>query len=380
MAEESFAVTLSQEGLSFSQESLPLSQETYKFLCNEVQQSFQSLETPDLPLFHSSCLPNEQSTSSNAMEMCNQEQFVAHSNSQAINNPSQSLVPYVPSSMPASANWPGHYGFTISFPPRPRITKGVSWTYSKMKDKLYVGRDIACPVNFFTNGTLSSDVILRATALYSRPEHRSDVVQRCMDHSLEEMQRGLPEASHLVRCQSNSARYLVDPNTKRHSVVVPFENPPVGQHFSTYIYKFACFGSCKGGPDRRPLMVVFTLERGEEVIARHKLDVKICACPGRDQKIAEQELTFQGKPARTKKKYSEISVVEHSKSVHLSPKKSRLSQNKEGPFTVTVDDEESYQFLKQMKMFFFMCKTIKSLPPYVQKYAMQFIKGNNDDK
>lgn len=37
---------------------------------------------------------------------------------------------------------------------------------------------------------------------------------------------------------------------------------PAGQMYSTYIYKFACFGSCAGGPNRRPLMLIFTLESG----------------------------------------------------------------------------------------------------------------------
>ncbi|GFT98875.1 tumor protein p73 [Trichonephila clavipes] len=96
------------------------------------------------------------------------------------------------------------------------------------------------------------------------------------------------EAEHLIRSESSFASYQTDSGSGRHSVIVPFENPPAGQEFSTYIFKFSCFSSCAGGPNRRLLTLIFTLELGDIVLGRQSLELKICANPRRDREIAEK--------------------------------------------------------------------------------------------
>ena len=43
-----------------------------------------------------------------------------------------------------------------------------------------------------------------------------------------------------------------------------------------------------GGPNRRPIHIVFTLELENVVLGRRAIEVRICACPGRDRKQDEK--------------------------------------------------------------------------------------------
>jgi len=49
-----------------------------------------------------------------------------------------------------------------------------------------------------------------------------------------------------------------------------------------------CFSSCVGGLTRRPIQVIFTLEHSGIVVGRQAVDIRICACPGRDRKNEER--------------------------------------------------------------------------------------------
>lgn len=59
-------------------------------------------------------------------------------------------------------------------------------------------------------------------------------------------------------------------------------------NFLVFFLQFMCLGSCVGGPNRRPIQIVFTLEYENQVLGRRAVEVRICACPGRDRKADER--------------------------------------------------------------------------------------------
>jgi len=63
-------------------------------------------------------------------------------------------------------------------------------------------------------------------------------------------------------------------------------------------YRFMCNSSCVGNLSRRPIVAVFTLETAAgEVVGRRAVELRICACPGRDR---DSEETAASKSVRNK--------------------------------------------------------------------------------
>ena len=62
----------------------------------------------------------------------------------------------------------------------------------------------------------------------------------------------------------------------------------------TEMFAFMCFSSCASGPSRRPVEVIFTLEKDGETLGRRVVEIRVCACPGRDRKSDER--TACGEP------------------------------------------------------------------------------------
>ena len=60
-----------------------------------------------------------------------------------------------------------------------------------------------------------------------------------------------------------------------------------GADWVTNLFQFMCFSSCVGGLGRRPVQVIFTLERDGQVLGRQSVELRICACPGRDRRTDE---------------------------------------------------------------------------------------------
>ena len=54
------------------------------------------------------------------------------------------------------------------------------------------------------------------------------------------------------------------------------------------MFAFMCFSSCQLGPSRRPIEVIFTLESDGQILGRRVVEIRVCACPGRERKLDEK--------------------------------------------------------------------------------------------
>ncbi|XP_002732135.2 tumor protein 63-like [Saccoglossus kowalevskii] len=181
----------------------------------------------------------------------------------------------------------------------------------------------------------------RSITLYEEEKTVSKVVKQCPNHASMKVS-GLdhPFPSHFLRCENIQARYTEDPTTSRQSVSVPYENPQVGTEYITYLYAFMCFTSCVGGLNRRPIQVIFQLEKDNVVLGRRVLDVRICACPGRDRKSDEKRC--HPPPKQIKRGASKTAGFQMSVG-------SKRRKGDDDVYTLIVRGRENYEFLLKMK-------------------------------
>ena len=250
-----------------------------------------------------------------------------------------SVAPTVPSSTP----YCGNYGFLISFQEQMKDTKSATWTYSHDLKKLFVRMAVSCPISFRTSCAPPLGSIIRATPIYVKAEHVQEPVKRCPNHATSpEFNEGHPTPKHLVRCEHKLAHYEVNPATMRQSVIFPHEQPQAGATWVTNLFQFMCFSSCVGGLNRRPFMLVFTLEHKDQVLGRQAVEVRVCACPGRD-KAQEEKSAF---PNKYGSKKSNTGGLYGLTSSGLSKRK---HSDDSGEFTLSVHGRENYELLLRIR-------------------------------
>ncbi|XP_072035550.1 tumor protein 63-like [Amphiura filiformis] len=246
-------------------------------------------------------------------------------------------------SLPSNVNYPGDYEFMIYLgQPTPTAAKSVSWTYSNALKKLFVDKDKPCPIQFKTTKAPPAGSYIRAMPIFKKPEHIQQVVKRCPNHA-SCVQNDLT-AYHLVMSSDPSSQYVEDPNTGRLSVIVPYNVPQVGTEYSQYLYTFKCFLSCVGGLNRRQIQVVFTLETNGQILGRQVIDVRVCACPGRDRKGEEKCQNEK----QSKKPSKRASKVTSSFEVTTIGGKKRKTED-EQIYTIFVKGKEKYDLLMKIK-------------------------------
>uniref|UniRef100_A0A4W3GVZ8 Tumor protein p73 n=1 Tax=Callorhinchus milii TaxID=7868 RepID=A0A4W3GVZ8_CALMI len=198
--------------------------------------------------------------------------------------------------IPSNTDYPGPHLFEVTFQ-QSSTAKSATWTYSPLLKKLYCQIAKTCPIQAKVTSLPPSGSVVRAMPVYKKAEHVTEVVKRCPNHELgRDFNDGQSApASHLIRVEGNNlAQYVDDPVTGRQSVMVPYEPPQVGTEFTTILYNFMCNSSCVGGMNRRPILIIITLEtRDGQVLGRRSFEGRICACPGRDRKADEDHYREQ---------------------------------------------------------------------------------------
>ncbi|KAH3823150.1 tumor protein 63-like isoform X2 [Dreissena polymorpha] len=247
--------------------------------------------------------------------------------------------------VPSNTNYPGDYGFEISFATPSKETKSTTWTYSETLKKLYVRMATTCPVRFKTARPAPQGAFIRTMPIFMKPEHVQDPVKRCPNHATsKEFNENHPAPNHLVRCEHKLAKYVEDVCTCRQSVIIPQETPQAGSEWVTNLFQFMCLGSCVGGPNRRPLQIIFTLEKDNQVLGRRCVEVRICACPGRDRKADEKGM-LPAVPGM-KKNFQKITLGTEMTTIS-SGKKRKLDDDE--TFTLTVRGKENYDMLCKIR-------------------------------
>uniref|UniRef100_A0A671TCT0 Tumor protein 63 (p63) n=1 Tax=Sinocyclocheilus anshuiensis TaxID=1608454 RepID=A0A671TCT0_9TELE len=263
--------------------------------------------------------------------------------------PSSTFEALSPSpAIPSNTDYAGPHTFDVSFQ-QSSTAKSATWTYSTELKKLYCQIAKTCPIQIKVLTNPPQGAVIRAMPVYKKAEHVTEVVKRCPNHELSrEFNDGqIAPPSHLIRVEGNShAQYMEDSITGRQSVLVPYEPPQVGTEFTTILYNFMCNSSCVGGMNRRPILIIVTLEsRDGQVLGRRCFEARICACPGRDRKADEDSIRKQHVSDGTK---SSEAFRQASHLSQLNSIKKRRSTDEE-VFCLPIKGREIYEILVKIK-------------------------------
>ncbi|XP_026818673.1 cellular tumor antigen p53-like isoform X1 [Rhopalosiphum maidis] len=196
------------------------------------------------------------------------------------------------------------------------------WIYSVKLQKLFIDINKVLLLNFkcdfekIANNTL---LFVRAMPMYSSADYLKEPVDRCLQHlsPIDQFNKGITHLEHVIRCDNESTTYHIDEVSKRKSVVTLLSRPEHESDSTRLSYRFVCKTSCISGMQRRPIIVIFTLEDYTgQVLGRRVLPVKICSCPKRDM-VREEEDTHLKKNTvfrRTKRCISQ--EINHHKNHH----------------------------------------------------------------
>uniref|UniRef100_L7M288 p53 DNA-binding domain-containing protein n=1 Tax=Rhipicephalus pulchellus TaxID=72859 RepID=L7M288_RHIPC len=207
--------------------------------------------------------------------------------------PPKYAVPSAASSggqIPATSVFEGNWGFDVSCASQTKSTKSVSYTYNESRRKLFANMGVVCPFRVSVTKPPPEGAVVRVMAVYAQPNDAMHVVKRCLVHKSETDKDNHDQnapCDHLIRCLNPTTQYHEDKNG-RHSVTVLYEKPEAQMQHTVYHLRFMCLSSCNTGINRRGVKVVWTLENNGRIIGRQVIDLKLCACPGRDRKNEER--------------------------------------------------------------------------------------------
>ncbi|XP_057300066.1 cellular tumor antigen p53-like isoform X2 [Hydractinia symbiolongicarpus] len=188
--------------------------------------------------------------------------------------------------LPDTTKFPGVYDFKLSLGPHTEsATKSADYTYSPSLEKLYVQRGAHCPFKFKTTSRPPPNSYVNILAVFKGNHVLSEPVRRCSNHA-EGDDEGNPRY-HFIRANTRQAQYDTS-ESGRLFLTIPYTGPPAGAEFQTELLSFMCFNSCgHSSHSKRRIDVIFTLENNGQVLGRQVIEVRVCACPGRDRNNEE---------------------------------------------------------------------------------------------
>ncbi|XP_077503895.1 cellular tumor antigen p53-like [Amblyomma americanum] len=194
------------------------------------------------------------------------------------------LAPNTSSVNQSVAEWPGDFGFSAVIAGPARAGKNVTWTYSEELRKLYVTMNSPCPIRCITERAPPDGSFVCVVAVFKESDSRQENVLRCPAHCMaaDALRIGALKGQWFD-CDHPEAQYCCDnANGGRHCIRLPLGS-------DVFHLTFGCRNSCAGGPSRRATEIVFLLQSPEgQDLARSVVQVKVCACPGRDRRRDEE--------------------------------------------------------------------------------------------
>ncbi|XP_075218133.1 cellular tumor antigen p53-like isoform X2 [Lycorma delicatula] len=248
-------------------------------------------------------------------QMCDSTQEVKHESSKDVNNscngggPIMCTLPYTTNtsirlstgSHPSIIDYAGPYDFEVSL--AGSAYRRGSWVYSSKLKKVFIDVHKVMLIKFKLDVNFPLGLRVRALLVYTVPDHINRAVTRCTLHKFNSDPNHLAHArrelclckdynlvGHVLTTDHVSAIYEYNPDSERHSVVIPLSFPQPGSDTLTVAYQFGCKTSCPGGMSRRPVNIIFTLETPNgDVVGRRSMSVKVCSCPKRDKEREEND-------------------------------------------------------------------------------------------
>lgn len=106
-----------------------------------------------------------------------------------------------------------------------------------------------------------------------------------------------------------------------------------------------CFSSCASGPSRRPVEVIFTLERDGQTLGRRVVEIRVCACPGRDRKSDEKVACGEPSSSQGVRRSRKGSGNKGP----ASKRRRTSSRSQDEEFVITTKNRHVYDILMEMK-------------------------------
>lgn len=194
---------------------------------------------------------------------------------------------------------PGKYGFSLN-----HSISSKEVTYLFDTNMLYIKYGTAVPIRFNLardQSELPAGCVVRTMMVYKYKHSDTDLrelprVTRCYNHQ----EKGV-DGLHVVTSTLTNSSLKGDPSSGLY-VEVPLSSMRRTEEGYTGMYRFLCYTSCF----EDPIQAVFELEAGGELLGREVVDVRVCACPNRDKKVARQRLSLDSSPGDENRKSRKV--------------------------------------------------------------------------